>query len=126
MRSTKEIENDIKDIESKNHNYLEEHYEDGYAYNHPEDEILNLMKEYEQALSFEVKEAVKKEEDAFKKEWTKSVYMARRKEWNEAIYAISAKNKGYVPINELMALEWKMGFTNQDIKKAKAMYPEVA
>lgn len=60
------------------------------------------------------------EEAAFRAEWTVDVFNARRTEWSAEIAKLPRTAKGF-RIEDVRALEARLGYTIEDAKRAKAM-----
>jgi len=72
-------------------------------------------------LSTELRTAMKREkEEAFAAEWTTETTNKRREAFNAAIKAAPLKN-GKIEIATLIKIQQKLGYTLEDIKKAKAI-----
>lgn len=111
-RTTKEILAEIEAVQQARtswHRLHSEGYNDGPS---PYDSKA-------ESLQVEFSEANKAE---FAAEWTVEVLAARRAEWNDAIRVLAAKHGKTIPVSELVKLCKTLGYTGDQIKRAKQMH----
>ncbi len=103
MRSTKEIEKEIRAVADQGHKINELQNESGEGYDFTDEQKLKtLWAEHAEALKAE-----------FAADWTAEVTVARRSAWNDLVK--SGQIKTQLDIN---AAQKKLGFVMTDLKKA--------
>lgn len=113
MASLTELNAKIEELGRKRQEHDRRHNEGGYGYN-------PYAADHEQLVAEHSRLTREAEDAAFAAEWTLETFNACRAEWNAEMQKLPKTAKG-IAWADIKALEGRLGYTMDDLKRAKAM-----